>query len=128
MKILPLQVLTLRLHSWTLLEGGFYNVRWSRWVHNPRVPLPSLIDSQQIDHISLPALAKRGIKLGYTPDVLTDAGLSCFEAPWTAHATDSPLKKIVADLCIMLVLMASRSAGFSMKVVREGEVRYLEAI
>ncbi|KAF8531404.1 D-isomer specific 2-hydroxyacid dehydrogenase [Gautieria morchelliformis] len=52
------------------------------------------------DHISLPALAQRGIKLGYTPDVLTEA---------------------VADLCIMLALMASRNAGVSMKVVQEGE-------
>lgn len=29
------------------------------------------------EHVSLPALGKRGIRLGYTPDVLTDAG-SCF--------------------------------------------------
>ena len=26
------------------------------------------------EHVDLPLLAKRGVKLGYTPDVLTDAG------------------------------------------------------
>ncbi|KAF8509052.1 hypothetical protein BU17DRAFT_99228 [Hysterangium stoloniferum] len=52
------------------------------------------------DHISLPAVAKRGIRLGYTPDVLTDA---------------------VADICIMLALMASRNARIGMKIVENGE-------
>ncbi|KAF8580185.1 hypothetical protein K439DRAFT_1521183 [Ramaria rubella] len=52
------------------------------------------------EHVSLPALAKRGIKLGYTPDVLTEA---------------------VADLCIMLSLMASRNAGISVQVAQEGK-------
>ena len=27
-----------------------------------------------IEHVDVPALARRGIRLGYTPDVLTDAG------------------------------------------------------
>lgn len=37
------------------------------------------------------------------------------------------LRETVADLCIMLALLASRNAGPSMKIVREGEVRDLEA-
>ncbi|KAI0777202.1 hypothetical protein BD413DRAFT_467119 [Trametes elegans] len=41
------------------------------------------------EHADLPELAKRGVKFGYTPDVLTDA---------------------VADLSIMLALMAGRNA------------------
>jgi len=39
------------------------------------------------EHVDLKAVGRRGLKLGYTPDVLTEA---------------------VADLCIMLALMASR--------------------
>lgn len=31
---------------------------------------------RSLDHVSLEALAKRRIKLGYTPDVLTEAGLT----------------------------------------------------
>ncbi|TDL24484.1 hypothetical protein BD410DRAFT_785974 [Rickenella mellea] len=52
------------------------------------------------DHVKLPALAQRGIKLGYTPDVLTDA---------------------VADLSVMLALMASRNAKQTLSVVQNGE-------
>jgi len=52
------------------------------------------------DHISLPAVAKRGIKLGYTPDVLTDA---------------------VSDICILLALMVSRNVRIGMKIVENGE-------
>ncbi|KAF8180425.1 hypothetical protein BJ912DRAFT_1023740 [Pholiota molesta] len=52
------------------------------------------------DHINVKELAKRNIKLGYTPDVLTDA---------------------VADTSIMLALMAGRNARESMTVVNEGK-------
>ena len=31
-------------------------------------------DKPVIEHITLPGLHRRGIRLGYTPDVLTDAG------------------------------------------------------
>ncbi|KAG9222088.1 hypothetical protein CCMSSC00406_0009301 [Pleurotus cornucopiae] len=51
------------------------------------------------EHIDLAAVAARGIKVGYTPDVLTDA---------------------VADLSIMLALMASRNAGETMSLVQSG--------
>jgi len=52
------------------------------------------------EHVPLPELAKRNIRLGYTPDVLTDA---------------------VADIAIMLALMASRNAEEVTAVVRNGE-------
>ncbi|KAI5121428.1 hypothetical protein M0805_006190 [Coniferiporia weirii] len=52
------------------------------------------------EHVSLPALAKRGIRLGYTPDILTDA---------------------VADIAVMLALMASRNARVTMQLVDDGQ-------
>ncbi|KAH7332748.1 hypothetical protein B0J17DRAFT_677405 [Rhizoctonia solani] len=51
------------------------------------------------DHVDLPALKKRGIRLGFTPDVLTDA---------------------VADIAIMLALMASRNVKQAMNIVHSG--------
>ncbi|KAF8875238.1 hypothetical protein BD779DRAFT_1629953 [Infundibulicybe gibba] len=52
------------------------------------------------EHVDLPELAKRKIRLGYTPDVLTDA---------------------VADLTVMLALMASRNVGETISVVQNGQ-------
>ncbi|GLB39358.1 putative D-isomer specific 2-hydroxyacid dehydrogenase, NAD binding domain [Lyophyllum shimeji] len=52
------------------------------------------------EHADLPELAKRGIKFGYTPDVLTDA---------------------VADLSVMLALMASRIAGEVISLVQNNQ-------
>jgi len=52
------------------------------------------------DHIDVHAVAKRGIQLGFTPDVLTES---------------------VADISIMLALMASRNGGFAIKVVQSGQ-------
>ncbi|QRV81854.1 D-isomer specific 2-hydroxyacid dehydrogenase, NAD binding domain [Ceratobasidium sp. AG-Ba] len=51
------------------------------------------------DHIDVGELTARGIKLGFTPDVLTDA---------------------VADIAIMLALMASRNVKQSMDIVHAG--------
>ncbi|KAG8950063.1 hypothetical protein FRC03_000174 [Tulasnella sp. 419] len=51
------------------------------------------------EHVNLQALSARSIRLGYTPDVLTDA---------------------VADISIMLALMASRNALSALKVVETG--------
>jgi len=51
------------------------------------------------EHVYLPALAERGIKLGYTPDVLTDA---------------------VADLSVMLALMAGRNGAQAILTVSNG--------
>ncbi|CDO70184.1 hypothetical protein BN946_scf184774.g12 [Trametes cinnabarina] len=53
-----------------------------------------------LEHIDVPELAKRGVKLGYTPDVLTDA---------------------VADLSIMLALMAGRNAKETTQIVQSGQ-------
>lgn len=52
------------------------------------------------DHVDRDALKKRCIRLGYTPTCLTDA---------------------VADLTIMLILMAQRRGGESMAKVTKGE-------
>lgn len=52
------------------------------------------------DHVDREALKKRSIRLGYTPTCLTDA---------------------VADLTIMLILMAQRRGGESMAKVIKGE-------
>ncbi|KAL0957946.1 hypothetical protein HGRIS_000127 [Hohenbuehelia grisea] len=52
------------------------------------------------DHIDLAALKARGIRAGYTPDVLTDA---------------------VADLAIMLALMAGRNGSETIDLVQTGQ-------
>ncbi|THH00708.1 hypothetical protein EW026_g1844 [Hermanssonia centrifuga] len=53
------------------------------------------------EHVDLDAIAQRGIKLGYTPDVLTEA---------------------VADISVMLALMAGRNVKETMQVVNNGEL------
>ncbi|KAI0263053.1 D-isomer specific 2-hydroxyacid dehydrogenase [Gloeopeniophorella convolvens] len=52
------------------------------------------------EHVDLRALHRRKIRLGYTPDVLTDA---------------------VADASVMLALMAGRNAGAGVTLVKEGK-------
>jgi glyoxylate/hydroxypyruvate reductase len=52
------------------------------------------------EHIQVSELAKRNIRMGYTPEVLTDA---------------------VADVAVMLALMAGRNANETMGIVREGQ-------
>jgi len=52
------------------------------------------------EHVDLAALAKRGVRLGYTPDILNDA---------------------VADVSIMLALMAGRNGGKAVSYVKNGE-------
>ncbi|PAV19783.1 glyoxylate reductase [Pyrrhoderma noxium] len=52
------------------------------------------------DHVNLPTLKKLNIRLGYTPDILTNA---------------------VADLSVMLALMASRNARECMDTVQNGQ-------
>ncbi|KAJ8456175.1 hypothetical protein ONZ45_g18796 [Pleurotus djamor] len=51
------------------------------------------------EHINLKAVSEKNIRVGYTPDVLTDA---------------------VADICIMLALMASRNGGETISLVQSG--------
>lgn len=52
------------------------------------------------DHVETAALKKRNIRLGYTPDVLTNA---------------------VADLTVLLALMATRNAGEGLSIVKDGK-------
>ncbi|KAH8827031.1 hypothetical protein DL96DRAFT_1464876 [Flagelloscypha sp. PMI_526] len=52
------------------------------------------------EHLDLPLLASKGIQVGYTPDVLTDA---------------------VADISVMLALMAARNAGATLTLVKDGQ-------
>jgi len=52
------------------------------------------------EHVNIQEIAKRQIKFGYTPDVLTDA---------------------VADISVMLALMAGRNARETMAVVNKGK-------
>jgi len=52
------------------------------------------------EHVDLPAITERGIKLGYTPDILTDA---------------------VADLSVMLALIAGRNALQTISLVKDGK-------
>jgi glyoxylate/hydroxypyruvate reductase len=70
--------------------------------------------------VDLHALYRRKVRLGYTPDVLTDAG-----EPHFAHLTSiesySKLLK-VADVSVMLALMAGRNAGAGVTLVKEGKV------
>ncbi|TEB29765.1 hypothetical protein FA13DRAFT_1793061 [Coprinellus micaceus] len=52
------------------------------------------------EHVDVKELAKRGVALGYTPDVLTEA---------------------VADICIMLALIAGRNVKETSTLVTEGK-------
>ena len=72
------------------------------------------------DSLSLKEFAKRNIKLGYTPDVLTDAGkhLSKIILSDTVKLNYCT----VADVSVMLAFMASRNVRESMAIVHEGKV------
>ncbi|KAF9020831.1 hypothetical protein BDZ89DRAFT_991671 [Hymenopellis radicata] len=52
------------------------------------------------EHFDTSELSERGVRMGYTPDVLTDA---------------------VADLTVMLALMAGRNAGHTFSLVQSGQ-------
>ena len=56
--------------------------------------------SARSEHVHLPTLKKNNVRLGYTPDILTNA---------------------VADLALMLALMATRNAKYAMQVVHDGQ-------
>lgn len=83
------------------------------------------------DHVELDALRLRKIPLGYTPDVLTEAGalllpkhlfssfllLSCYIVVTARIA--------VADITVMLALMAGRNVREAFPIVLDGQVRFL---
>lgn len=74
--------------------------------------------SSTIEHVDLSAISQRGVKLGYTPDVLTDAGTLT-----TLYFIINTLTTCaVADLSVMLALMASRNGAETMSLVKNGEV------
>ncbi|KAG6329958.1 hypothetical protein ID866_9129 [Astraeus odoratus] len=89
---------------WTQVTSRTYLVSPSLNVHPLILAGPSLtaVSTMSVgyEHIDLKAVAQRGLKLGYTPDVLTDA---------------------VADLSVMLALMASRNASIAASVVQSGQ-------
>ena len=66
---------------------------------NPQLIAPCLY----AEHADLKALLTRGVRFGYTPDVLTDA---------------------VADLSVMLALMAGRNAKETTEIVQSGQVSH----
>ena len=72
------------------------------------------------DNLSLKEFAKRNIKLGYTPDVLTDAG----NLPSIINLSDNVKLNLytVADVSVMLAFMASRNVRETMAIVHEGRV------
>ena len=72
------------------------------------------------DSLNVIEIAKRNIKLGYTPDVLTDAGklLSIIILSYTAKLN----RRTVADVSVMLAFMASRNVRETMAIVHEGRV------
>ena len=76
------------------------------------------------EHVDLHALYKRKVRLGYTPDILTDAGESNHWPQYTATLSkiqNSSFK--VADTSVMLALMAGRNAGTGVTLIKEGKVR-----
>ena len=85
----------------------------------------SIRDSRQLnsqtiaDSLDLKEFAKRNIKLGYTPDVLTDAG----KLLTGSIIILSELNRCtVADVSVMLAFMASRNVRETMAIVHEGKV------
>lgn len=83
--------------------------------HRGRIELTKLTE-----HLDLKTAAERKIKVGYTPDVLTDAGMICFTSFTMVLMLCS-----VADISVMLALMAGRNVKESMAVVYGGEVSFI---
>lgn len=76
-----------------------------------------------IDHIDVSAVARRGVRLGYTPDVLTDAGsllliIALLDGLMIGMVH---LPHAVADLAVLLALMAGRGGKETMLLVQNGQ-------
>ncbi|KAG8917874.1 Transcriptional regulatory protein sin3, partial [Tulasnella sp. 417] len=76
------------------------------------------------EHVRIQELASRSIKLGYTPDVLTDAGTTASFYPplvpsYLPLMPDISLDS-VADVAIMLALMAGRNVAHGLSIVQSG--------
>lgn len=82
------------------------------------VSSPCYLFSPATDHIDTSALSRRRIKLGFTPDVLTFAGEWIFNVQGSSTLTFYE----VADLTVLLCLMATRNAGEALTLVKDGQV------
>ena len=78
-------------------------------------------DNLGSEHVSTSVLAQRGIRLGYTPEVLTDAG-ECLGLEFVDRTCSELNHLIVADITVMLALMATRLGRESMQIVHDGKV------
>jgi lactate dehydrogenase-like 2-hydroxyacid dehydrogenase len=76
------------------------------------------------DHIDFQALSQRNIKLGHTPDVLTEAGMPHFPTPRSIFLS---ILLVVADITVMLALMASRNGRIAVEAVEAGKVSLLNS-
>ena len=85
----------------------------------PKLNVSGLIYHEE--HIPIPVLAKRNVRLGYTPDVLTDAGAQTRQHP-TSQLT-FVVRHPVADVSILLALMVGRNVGQITSLVSNGDVR-----
>lgn len=70
------------------------------------------------EHLDVQAIASRGIKIGFTPEVLTDAGALID----SRSLSQLILPFAVADISVMLALMAGRNARETMQIVDQGRV------
>ena len=80
------------------------------------------------EHVDLHALYKRKVRLGYTPDILTDAGEGNHWMQFIVPLAESILSFKVADTSVMLALMAGRNAGTGVTLVKEGKVSPTDSI
>jgi len=78
-----------------------------------------LTESQSAEHIDIKEAAQRGLRVGYTPDVLTDAGELGYQVD---DSCTKCLSVLVADLSVMLALMAGRNGGIGVDLVQKGQV------
>ena len=78
-----------------------------------------------VEHVDLHALHRRKVRLGYTPDILTDAGENNHKAK---HDPKINLFFKVADVSVMLALMAGRNAGKCVTLVKEGKVSQIDPL
>ena len=109
------------LTSWTSASCGLDHGRRIWYYETVSISNSRRLNPQTIaDNLNLKEFAKRNIKLGYTPDVLTDAG------KLLSIIIRSDIAKLnrctVADVSVMLAFMASRNVRETMAIVHEGKV------
>jgi hypothetical protein len=103
--------------SWQQSQGHFNDVSWLRFVWSSSQKRQHV--ERPPEHLDVQAILSRGIRIGYTPEVLTDAGALFL-------SSDTILVDYVAsvaDICVMLALMAGRNVRETMQIVDSGRVR-----